>query len=399
MDKIALYWHSGSKNHGCEAIVRSTQKILNLNTNDILFSRAVPEDKLFQLQQIISLQQVGCFRKHDYFFKLKQYLKPFIPDIILQKRRLHIEKKIDPKRFQSLYDATFKLALSIGGDCYCYDLALELAYINQKLNSLGRKTVLWGCSVEPSFISSRQHLREDLKRYSLITARESLTYNALIQNGINKNTHLFPDPAFVMETVVPADLPDNFLPGNTVGLNLSPLVQRLEKGSNIAFKNFEMLMSYILDNSKMTIALIPHVIWENNNDLGPLRQLYHKFKHTGRVCLIDKPYNAPELKGIISQCRFMVAARTHASIAAYSTQVPTLVIGYSVKARGIARDIFGTDDGYVLPVQNLKKEDEITQAFINLIENEDKIRAHYKTFMPGYVAKAYQAAEEVKKLL
>ncbi len=53
--------------------------------------------------------------------------------------------------------------------------------------------------------------------------------------------------------------------------------------------------------------------------------------------------------------------RTHATIAAYSTGVPTLVVGYSVKARGIARDLFGTEDGYVLPVQQLKESDELTK--------------------------------------
>ena len=95
----------------------------------------------------------------------------------------------------------------------------------------------------------------------------------------------------------------------------------------------------------------------------------------------------------------MVAARTHASIAAYSTQVPTLVIGYSVKARGIARDLFGTEDRYVLPVQNIQQEDELTHAFIHLQQHEQTIRAHYQKFMPGYIARAYVAADEIKKLI
>ncbi|MFR4670990.1 MAG: hypothetical protein ACLT69_14285 [Intestinibacter bartlettii] len=56
------------------------------------------------------------------------------------------------------------------------------------------------------------------------------------------------------------------------------------------------------------------------------------------------------IKGYISRCR-LYRARTHATIAAYSTCVPTLVIGYSVKAKGIAKDIFGTYENYVLPVQ------------------------------------------------
>ena len=91
----------------------------------------------------------------------------------------------------------------------------------------------------------------------------------------------------------------------------------------------------------MQVALIPHVVWSHNDDRKPLSQLYEMFKDTGRVVMIED-HNAEELKGYIARCRLMVVARTHASIAAYSTQVPTLVVGYSVKARGIAKDIFGS---------------------------------------------------------
>ena len=100
-------------------------------------------------------------------------------------------------------------------------------------------------------------------------------------------------------------------------------------------------------------------------------------------------YNAEELKGYISRCRFMVVARTHASIAAYSTQVPTLVVGYSVKARGIAKDIFGTEENYVLPVQSLQKEDDLTKGFKWLMDHEDEIKAHYTKMMSEYINQVY----------
>ena len=402
MKKIIFFFHGGSKNHGCEAIVRSSNKMLHPLAACKLFTFSISEDADFKLDKVCPIVQLGPEDKHTRG-PIKSLIKKFLPLFIIRRIQAMLPRKrrtVNCKvKYNIICQEKPQLALSIGGDNYCYDDFSELAASNAFLQQESIKTILWGCSIEPKDIKNDKTLREDLNRYSLITARESLTYNALIQNGINKNTHLFPDPAFVMDKVLPTDLPSNFLPGNTVGLNLSPLVQRLEQGGNIAFKNFETLMRYILQNTQMNIALIPHVIWENNNDLEPLTKLYRQFKHTGRVCLIDKPYNAMELKGIISQCRFMVAARTHASIAAYSTQVPTLVIGYSVKARGIARDIFGTEEGYVLPVQGLKEQDEVTRAFVNLMANEAKIRAHYKEFMPGYIAKAYQAAEEVKKLL
>ena len=98
-------------------------------------------------------------------------------------------------------------------------------------------------------------------------------------------------------------------------------------------------------------------------------------------------HNCEELKGYISRCRFMVTARTHASIAAYSTCVPTLVVGYSVKARGIAKDLFGTDKNYVIPVQSLKEEKNLLEAFKWLQNNEASVRNHLNAFIPEYTAR------------
>jgi polysaccharide pyruvyl transferase WcaK-like protein len=44
----------------------------------------------------------------------------------------------------------------------------------------------------------------------------------------------------------------------------------------------------------------------------------------------------------------VVAARTHATIAGFSTGVPTISLGYSRKAVGINRDVFGTEDYLVM---------------------------------------------------
>ena len=73
------------------------------------------------------------------------------------------------------------------------------------------------------------------------------------------------------------------------------------------------------------------------------------------------------------------------------------MVGYSVKAKGIAKDLFGTYDRYVLPVQSLSSGDELTEAFAWLIEREDAIRSHLQTVIPEYAARAYGAAEEVEK--
>jgi len=264
------------------------------------------------------------------------------------------------------------------------------------LNELGQKTVLWGCSIEPELLK-KPEIIEDMHRYSLITARETITYQALLDAGVTKNTKLYPDPAFTLETVE-LPLPENFKLHNTIGINVSPLIQGLEKGGNITYLNFKKLIEYILEKTDSNVALIPHVVWENNNDLEPLTQLYEEFKTSGRVCLIGD-HNCMELKGFISRCKMFVGARTHATIAAYSTCVPTLVVGYSVKAKGIAKDIFGSYENYVLPVQNLKDEDDLTKAFQWMETREEEIRNHLQKFMPAYIQKAWQAGDEVRKLI
>lgn len=76
-----------------------------------------------------------------------------------------------------------------------------------------------------------------------------------------------------------------------------------------------------------------------------------------------------------------------------------MVIGYSVKAKGIAKDIFGTYENYVLPVQSLSNKDDLINSFEWMKDNEDDIRNHLNEFMPEYKEKALQGKVEIEKLL
>ena len=75
-----------------------------------------------------------------------------------------------------------------------------------------------------------------------------------------------------------------------------------------------------------------------------------------------------------------------------------MVVGYSVKARGIARDIFGTEEGYVIPVQELREEDALVNGYDVLVSREAEIRKTLSDVMPGYIERAWQTGEEIKKL-
>lgn len=193
-------------------------------------------------------------------------------------------------------------------------------------------------------------------------------------------------------------LPDTFIEGKTVGINISPMIQKNETVSGITLKNYIAMIEYILENTDYQIALIPHVVIADNDDRKPIQQLYEMFKASGRICLIND-CNCLQLKGFISRCALFIGARTHATIAAYSTCVPTLVVGYSTKAKGIATDLFGTAEHYVLPVQQLRTENDMVEAFIWLNTNRERIQQHLQEQLPKYTRTAQTAANYVKDLL
>jgi len=153
----------------------------------------------------------------------------------------------------------------------------------------------------------------------------------------------------------------------------------------------------VLDTTDLQIALVPHVVWEGGDDRQPLTALYEQFKDTGRVFLVPDA-NCKDLKALISRLRFFIGARTHSTIAAYSTGVPTLVCGYSVKARGIALDLFGESEGYVVPVQGLEREDMLAEAFSALFAREKNIRDHLRAKLPGYQQQALSVADAIGQI-
>lgn len=383
--KYKLYMHTGSGNHGCEAIVRTIASFIGNNVE--LYSKTIQEDKKYLKEFKISFRETGnipALATWDGFITrimIKVFKRPYAFVKIAYKDLL---KSVDKDT----------ISLSIGGDNYCYDGMPEvLAILNRALNRNGGKTVLYGCSIEPELLKNNLVL-EDLNRYALIVPRESITYHALIEAGLKEKTVLASDPAFTLPTIISDDVL-KVIGDNTVGINISPLV--LEGNNTILFDAYCRLIEWIISDTDMSIALIPHVVWDGNDDRVPLKELYEKYSWSKRIVLIED-HNASELKGYISKCRFFVGARTHATIAAYSSCIPTLVAGYSVKSKGIARDIFGTEEHYVIDIKNIKSEDMLLKEFLWIYKEENNIRSYLVRKMPEYIQEAYNAVEILKKI-
>lgn len=66
--------------------------------------------------------------------------------------------------------------------------------------------------------------------------------------------------------------------GNTVGINVSPMIIGYEKNQGMTLQNYKVLIQYIIDHTDMQVALIPHVVWNHNDDRIPLKILYDHSK-------------------------------------------------------------------------------------------------------------------------
>lgn len=389
MAKIWMYAHGGSGNHGCEAIVRSTYDILSDLCRDKMFliSSKPEEDAEYGLHELCKIERdILPYSKISLSF-IRAYMALKLKNDYVPLDQLNYKKTIDLVEENDI-------VLSIGGDNYCYADVNKYIMQHDMMISRGAKTVLWGCSVDPDLLNNTE-IVDDLKRYQLITARESITYNAL--KKVNPNTVLVADPAFVLKPIY-VNLPSEFKNKNMVGINISPMVQKSEKVPGITLHNYELLIETILERTDMGVALIPHVIWDDSDDRIPLLQLYERYKESGRVLLIENQ-SCSSLKYVISQCRFFIGARTHSSIAAYSSYVPTLVVGYSVKARGIARDLFGDEEKYVLPVQTITRKDDLLEKFGWILQNEDLIRKQLIRQIPKFIKRSLAAKDYVERLL
>ncbi len=286
--------------------------------------------------------------------------------------------------------------LVTGADNYDYGFDnLHMIKMNDEIFAnvpISSKVVLFDCSLREDHFSDV--VKKDFSRFSIITTREKRTYKLLKDYFGDKKVLYYPDPAFVLP-IEECSLPFGFEPGNTVGINISNLIMgnRVGAPQDIVIANYKKVIEYLLENTNYKILIIQHV-FNNGYDLDAANLLYKGYEYESRVSILQSELlNSMNIKYIISKLNVLITARTHASIAAYSTNVPTYVVGYSVKSEGIAEDIFGEKDKYVIQVRDLTNEDDLLNGFLNILNESCEIREMLKKRMDQYKKSAMQFGE------
>jgi polysaccharide pyruvyl transferase WcaK-like protein len=305
------------------------------------------------------------------------------------------------------------VVLSIGGDNYSLDYGLANLYfhagIAEAAMALGKPTVLWGASIGPfsGEPGVEKRVVAHLRRLALITVRESRSFEYLAGIGVSENVLPVLDSAFAMQPQVvdtrawwPVQTGEGVL-----GLNIGSLVDRLRRKSGQTDGVIGELVGFVrsvMARTRYAVLLVPHVAPLNgeasNNDELFNRQLLQALGGpTKRLDQVPGGLNAAQLKHVISNCRFFIGARTHATIAAFSTAVPTLSVAYSVKAKGINRDLFG-DERYVLETSKLGS-DGLWAGLELLQRDEAAIRGQYSGILPRWQDRAHSGGYKLAKMM
>jgi len=367
------------ENRGCEAIVRSTVNALHRQFGDIHV--LVPSDNLAR-----DAEQWPEAPGHGV--ELVPAYTPAHTRYWVHSQRLPIPmlKRAGwpfpfPRWFRDQIDSV-DAVLSIGGDNYSLDYRLpsQLMGMDALAMDMGKPVFLWGASVGPfererHFVAT---IREHLSRLRQIYVRESVSYRYLTETLSLENVGLMVDPAFTLVPQVTDCSPwwPEDAGSGIAGLNISPLIERYRQSGQDLASEAGLFVRALVEEKGYGVLLVPHVVpfsgrQKNNDEAYMARILQACSDLAPRVSMSPSNLNASQLKYVISRLRFFIGARTHATIAALSSGVPTVSIAYSVKAVGINRDLFG-DEPVVLPTPEVSR--------VSLMDRLTHLEAHEAEF-------------------
>src|SRR5690606_34902747 len=401
MKSFYLTGHRTFGNRGCEAIVRSTAATLREVYGQVTI--LVPSDNIerdamqWPEASANGVKFVPAYESFAGRFWLQAQRRLPIP---------FLKRAGWPFPFPRwLKDqiASVDAVLAVGGDNYSLDYGLPSFFMgmDQLAMDMGKPVYLWGASVgpferEPHFVPV---IREHLARMDQILVRESISYNYLTETLALSNVRRMADPAFRLEKQevdCSRFRPDD--PGNgVIGINVSPLIERYKDAGQDLIAEVVSFIRHVATKGKFGVLLVPHVMpWGQvkNNDADYMARILSACDDlVSRITMIPRTFNASQIKAIISRLRFFIGARTHSTIAALSAGVPTISIAYSVKARGINRDIFG-EEWMVIPTARLSKE-SLLIALDQLVEREKELKVRLNIVVPDLQGSVVSAAREV----
>jgi len=397
-------------NRGCEAIVRGTTKILREHFKDprFLCVTHIQSEEQFRRQCLEEVDPAITHLRSHRMNKKQALRNLWKPETWLYAYRSRFDPaalkyQVYREMLPHLEDAA--AVLSVGGDNYSLDYGVPKLFTGLDDIVLEKKKPLaiWGASVGPfdTMPDYERYMGRHLRGVPGIFARESVTIDYLKSIGVTENVYPVADPAFLMDPVKPEGIEDVLpIDEEAIGLNLSPLMAKYVSGGDIdAWTTLAAsIIEGVAKKTGMPVYLIPHVTNPTSNDHEFMqRALSLITDRNGNITLVSPEYNAAETKWIISQMALFAGARTHSTIAALSSGIPTLSFAYSIKAQGINRDIFGHTN-YCMEPTDLDAE-AVASRVTSMLDDSAAIRNDLAGRLPGVQRAALSAGTGLKHLI
>lgn len=356
MKYISITNHTGSRNRGAEALVRTIAleiKKRNKNIKMVLHSNDYSYDKYI----LKSLYDNYIF---SYIIKTPNHFKSMFINKVFYHLLSLFEKIVRKELLSSLsHLRNSNLSIITGGDILTSDYKNFRKHAAYMLKS--KKVYICAQTVGPFNKEDEKYFLNSLTNVAYITARELESYEYLKSLNIDVPVEYTADVAFLLPTLDDKEYSKlkrmvnfPFDDKDFITLSISRgIIKYSDLNQEEYLTKFKELIKLITDDGH-NIVIIPHVQETKieNNDLLFDQELVNELNNN-KVFLVGHNLNSVEYKTIISKSVGLIGTRTHTTIASYSTLVPTISIAYSRKAYGIAKDIFQDEfEDYVFDVKN-----------------------------------------------
>jgi polysaccharide pyruvyl transferase WcaK-like protein len=376
---------AGSRNRGCQAIVRTFAEGLDnaLGDIDLAVVASSPESESAYPGGMGDATLIERYRPRWSLQRIAASLARRMGDEYraIRLRHGHLRKWL------AWADATFsvggdEISMTYGGPWHTLE---PLAMAKKR----GKLAIIEAASIGP-FPDDEvyRYVQGRLKMMDLICARETITRDYLEAMGL-ENVAFVADPAFLME---PETVPDEQCPppGPCVGIGLSAgMAKYLGLSTEAILDASASLVRALVASDEFHVGLLPHVftLEESKDDFWFCQEVARRAGHNGNVWTLPRrEVSARHLKCIIGKFDVFAGCRTHSTIASYSLCVPTLPFTYSIKSKGMAQDVYGHQD-YVLELDG-SQQDRNVEAILDVFRRREQVAEEMREGVESLKARA-----------
>lgn len=248
--------------------------------------------------------------------------------------------------YKKLYDhiAQSDVVMDLNGICFCSQLRGKNLHFPRNLLSvittfpcaylaknLGKLSVKCPASYGPiikkdDVIAARYATR---KLFDVIYAREMESKKQLNKYASHMNISVVPDLANMMPYVKVKNIT-----AKSVGISVSHQIIKQWKADEQYIKCMTSLIEHIIMKHGLKVVLIPNEYPCNKayNDISVAYEIKRILHDNSNVEILDvENMQSSAVKNVIASCDIIVASRYHSCVAALSSGVPTLVVGWHYK--------------------------------------------------------------------